>query len=135
MPFKSGKSPTDVAKKLNKTLTQDLPLDIEKGLFSMYTILSGTADYYVPVDTSALVQSRTSRIRKAGDNYRLTYGYYTEYAQYLHESRNWEPKPPGTPGKPNGGYNPNAKPGWLNLAWNEAGDEARKAFARIIEPK
>lgn len=101
----------------------------------MYATLSGTADYYVPVDTSDLVKSRTSRIRQEGTDWRMTYGYYTGYAQYLHESTNWQPKPPGSPGKPNGGYNPNAKPGWLNLAWDESGDEARRVFARIIEPK
>ena len=106
----------------------------------MYTILSGTADFYAPVDTRNLIQSRTYRIRKTVGAWRLTYGYYAtskkgyNYAAHLHETTGWEPKPPGTPGKPNGAYNPNAQPDWMNIAWNEAGDEALAAFGRMIEP-
>jgi hypothetical protein len=135
MPFKPGKTPADVARKINKALTEDLPADIERGLFTMYTTLAGTADFYVPVDTSALVQSRSYRLRHNGSGWTLTYGYYTDYAAALHERHDWQPKPPNTPGKEGGGYNPNAKPEWMNIAWNEVGDDAVKNFARMIEPK
>ena len=57
MPFKKGKSPADVAKRINKALTEDLPKDIERGLFDMYTTLSGHADFYTPLDTGALRNS------------------------------------------------------------------------------
>ena len=135
MPFKPGKTPADVAKKINKALTVDLPANIERGLFSMYTELAGTADFYVPVDTSALVQSRSYRIRPSGDGWQLTYGYYTDYAAALHERTDWQSKPPNTKGKKGGGYNENAKPNWMNIAWNEVGDGAVKLFGRMIEPK
>ena len=135
MPFKAGKSPADVAKKINRALTQDLPKDIERGLFTMYTHLAGTADSYVPEDTTMLVQSRSHRIRRNNDNWRLTYGYYTDYASALHERDNWNPRPPNTRGKKGGAYNPDAKPHWMNIAWNEVGDEAQKLFANMIEPK
>lgn len=134
MPFKPGKSPSAVSSRLRFILESELPKDIERGLFTMYTTLSGAADFYVPVDTSTLVKSRTYRIRQEGGKWRMTYGYYTDYAAALHERTDWQPKPPGTPGKPNGGYNPNAKPGWMNIAWNEVGDEAVRNFARMIEP-
>ena len=134
MPFKAGHSPTDVSKRLQKILTTDLQKDTEAGLFAIYATLSATADYYVPVDTSDLVQSRTSRIRKQGSDWVMTYGYYSDYAAALHERTDWNPKPPNTPGKKGGGYNPNARPDWLNLAWQESGDEAMSIFARIIEP-
>jgi len=101
----------------------------------MYATLSGTADYYVPVDTAALVKSRTSRIRRDGNEFKLTYGYYTNYAAYLHDNYDWKPKPPNTDGKKGGGYNPNARPDWLNIAWNEAGDDAMRVFKRIVEPR
>ena len=78
MPFKAGKSPADVARKINKALTEDLPKDVERGLFTMYTILAGEADFYVPVDTSTLVKSRSYRVRDNGNGWRMTYGYYTD---------------------------------------------------------
>tara|TARA_S200002703_G_scaffold90114_1_gene77743 strand:+ start:2161 stop:2565 length:405 start_codon:yes stop_codon:yes gene_type:complete len=134
MPFKQGKSPADMSRKIKKILETELPANIEKGLYSMYTILGGKADYYTPVDTTNLVQSRTYRISNTGDGWRMTYGYYTDYAAALHNGANWQPKPPGTPGKTNGGYNPNAKPGWMTIAWNEQGENAIKAFGRMIEP-
>lgn len=135
MPFKSGKSPADVARKINKALTEDLPKDVERGLFTMYTILAGEADFYVPVDTSTLVKSRSYRVRDNGNGWRMTYGYYTDYAAALHERADWNPKPPNTPGKKGGGYNPKAVSNWMNVAWNEVGDDAVRAFANMIEPK
>lgn len=135
MPFKQGKTPADIARKINKALTVDLPADIEAGLFAMYTVLGSQADFYVPVDTSALVQSRSYRIRKSGEGWQLTYGYYTDYAAALHERTDWMPKPPNTKGKKGGGYNPNAVSNWMNVAWNEVGDDAVRAFANMIEPK
>lgn len=135
MPFKQSKSPSDVSKRIVQILTSDLSENIERGLYTMYTILSGTADYYVPVDTSSLVKSRTYRIRSESGQWRMTYGYYSEYAQYLHDSNKWSPKAPGTPGKPNGGYNPNAQSNWLNIAWSEVGQDAIKQFANMVKPK
>ncbi|QGZ13103.1 hypothetical protein [Alteromonas phage XX1924] len=135
MPFKQGKSPADVAKRINKALTQDLPKDIEKGLFTMYTHLAGTADFYVPIDTGALIKSRSHRIRKNGEGWTLTYGYYTDYAAVLHNRNNWRPRLPNSKGKNGGGYNENARSQWMNVAWNEVGDEAKKLFANMIEPK
>ena len=135
MPFKAGKSPADVALKVNKALTEDLPRDVERGLFTMYTILAGTADFYVPVDTSTLVKSRSYRIRKTRNNWRLTYGYYTDYAAALHNKNNWLPRPPNEGGKKGGGYNPNAQFDWMNIAWNEVGDEAMIAMGQMVEFK
>ncbi len=143
MPFKSGKSPSDVSRKIKDALERELPKDIERGLYTMYTVLGGASDYYVPVDTNNLVRSRdqTVRIRKEQGGWRLTYGYfaYTEdgfdYAKYLHETTDWKPKPPGSQGKQGGGYNPNAQPDWLNLGWRDAGQRAISAFAKKVEPK
>jgi len=134
MPFKQGKSPADIARKINKALTVDLPKDVEKGLFTMYKHLASHADFYVPVDTTTLVKSRSYRIRDNGSGWRLTYGYYTDYAAALHERTDWQPKPPPK-GEGGGGYNPDAKPNWMNIAWQEEGDQAVKLFANMIEPK
>jgi hypothetical protein len=135
MPFKQGKTPADVARKINKALTVDLPKNIESGLIGMHNELAGTADFYVPIDTSALIQSRSYRIRPSSEGWTLTYGYYTDYAAALHERADWQPKPPNTKGKKGGGYNENARPNWMNIAWNEVGDDAVRTFGRLIEPK
>jgi hypothetical protein len=134
MPFKPNKSPADVARRINKALTVDLPKDVERGLSVMYSILGSQADFYVPIDTAALIKSRSKRFRKSGDKYKLTYGYYSDYAAALHERTDWSPRPPNTAGKKGGGYNPNARPDWMTIAWNEVGDEAVKNFVRMIEP-
>ena len=135
MPFKVGKAPSDMTRKLDQILKQGLSKNVEAGLNAMYMVLSATADYYVPEDTTSLIMSRSFRIYPNGDGWRLTYGYYTDYAYYLHEYQNWQPKPPGTPGKPNGSYNPNAKPDWLNIAWRESGQDAVNAFGAIVGRK
>ena len=152
MPFKKGKPPADVAKRINKALTEDLPKDIESGLFTMYTILSGTADFYTPLDTGALRNSKSYRIRQNGDKWVMTYGYYTDYAEALHSPKEggkmdgWKPVDPYErewrtvkasefKGSGTGGWNPSATQGWMDIAWNEVGDDAVKNFARMIEPK
>lgn len=151
MPFKPGKSPSDVSSRLRFILESELPKDIERGLFTMYTTLAGAADYYVPVDTATLVKSRTYRIRNEGGKWRMAYGYYTDYAEALHSPTRggkmdgWKPVDPYERewrsksasefvGGGTGGYNPNARQGWMNIAWNEVGDEAVRNFARMIEP-
>lgn len=135
MPFKTGKTPADVARKINKALTQDLPKDVERGLFTMYTHLASHADECTPIDTGALRQSKSYRIRDNGNGWRLTYGYYTDYAAALHERTDWKPKPPPKGEDGGGGYNPEAKPNWMNIAWQEEGEQAVRLFANMIEPK
>lgn len=129
MPFKPGKSPADVNKELSKKITTEIPNNIQMGLYSMYQVLSATADNYVPVDTTDLVKSKSFRIENLGaGQFRMTYGYYTEYARYLHESFDWSPRPVGAPGKRGTQWNPNAKPKWLDLAWQESGKKSVEAF-------
>lgn len=135
MPFKAGKSPADVARKINKALTEDLPKDVERGLFTMYTHLAGMADFYVPIDTGSLVDSRSYRMRKNAEGWRMTYGYYSDYAAALHERTDWNPKPPPKGEDGGGGYNPEARPNWMNIAWQEEGEQAVRLFANMIEPK
>ena len=132
MPFKPGKSPKDVTKRINKVLTTALAKDIQRGLLAMYSVLGGRADFYVPVDTGNTRNSRRFSIDQNVTGWRLTYGYYNDYVKYLYFSRDWKPKPPGTPGKRTGGYNPEAQPDWMGIAWREAGDIAVKAFAKEI---
>ena len=138
MPFKAGKKPSDVSKKIDLIMKKGLPRKVNKGLFAMYNTLSATANYYVPVDTSTLIKSRAQKIRRNGNKWRLTYGYYTKYAAALHSPKpsgkmnGWSPVRPGTKGKKGGGYNPNARQGWMDIAWDVSGEEALRIFKRIV---
>jgi hypothetical protein len=128
MPFVKGKAPSDVNKRLSKMAEKTLPDNIKQGLYSMYQVLGSAADFFVPVDTTDLIKSKSFKITQSGFKFTLTYGYYTEYAAYLHESFNWNPRPVGAPGKKGNQWNPNAKPKWLDLAWKQSGKDAIVSF-------
>ena len=120
MPFKQGKSPKDIAKKVNAKIDHIINDQLEGALTAVIFAIGGKADFYVPVDTNALMTSRTTNVTPYRNGYRATLGYggpKASYALALHGTSTysplWKPKPPGTPGKPTGGYNPIATPGWI----------------------
>lgn len=113
MPFKSGKSPKDLTSKVGKRLVKIQGKQTEKVLTHLAYRIGGNADFYVPTDTLALLNSREIKVKATEKGYRATIGYYQSYAGYLHESTNWSPKPVGTAGKKTGAYNPNASARWI----------------------
>lgn len=123
MPFKSGKSPKNVAEKINKKLDHIANEQLEESLTAVIYAIGGRADFYVPVETNALMNSRETPVVKHKDGYRATLGYYQEYALALHGSATytplWKPRPRGAPGKPKGGYNPSATPRWIDRGVDE----------------
>jgi hypothetical protein len=136
MPFKPGKSPKDVAKKVNDKIEHIANVQLEGALTAVIFAIGGRADFYVPVDTNALMNSRETHIIPHNNGYRATLGYYQNYALALHGTATysplWKPKPPGTPGKPTGGYNPSARPGWIFMGVNETDVEGIFAEAMKI---
>ena len=117
MPFKKGKSPKDLANKINAKVNEVSGEKVEKALTTVAFAIGGAADFYVPVDTNALMNSRATSVIASGNGYQAKITYGTDYAAALHGTANysplWKPKPAGTPGKKTGGYNPDAKPGWI----------------------
>ena len=117
MPFKQGKSPKDIAKKVNAKIDHIVNDQLEGALTAVIYAIGGRADFYVPVDTNDLMNSRETHVVPYKNGYRATLGYYQNYALALHGTSTysplWKPKPPGTPGKPTGGYNPIATPRWI----------------------
>ena len=120
MPFSPGKSPQDVAKKVNGKINHIINDQLEGALTAVVYAIGGRADFYVPLDTNALITSRAVHISPYNKGYRATLSYggpKAPYALALHGTSTysplWKPKPPGTPGKPSGGYNPSATPGWI----------------------
>lgn len=137
MPFK--KNFDSVNANIKKAFGEKLNRDIEAGLYSLGLDLGAESDHYVPVETADLVNSRTQRVEDSGNMVTLTLGYYQTYAAALHSPKKgskldgWKPKPVPSPGKLTGGYNPNARQGWLNVAWRDNGDKLLKDFAEDIK--
>ena len=120
MPFPPGKSPQDVAKKVNEKIDHIINNQLEAAVTTVTYAIGGKADFYVPVDTNALMNSRAVHVAPHKNGYRATLSYggpKASYALALHGTATysplWKPKPRGAPGKPTGGYNPSAKPGWI----------------------
>jgi hypothetical protein len=136
MPFKSGKSPKDVAKKVNDKIDHIVNVQLEGALTAVVYAIGGRADFYVPVDTNALMNSRETHVIPHKNGYRATLGYYQNYALALHGTATysplWKPKPPGTPGKPTGGYNASARPGWIFIGVAETDVEGIFAEAMKV---
>jgi hypothetical protein len=136
MPFKSGKSPKDVAKKVNDKIDHIVNVQLEGALTAVVYAIGGRADFYVPVDTNALMNSRETHVIPHKDGYRATLGYYQNYALALHGTATysplWKPKPPGSPGKPTGGYNASARPGWIFIGVAETDVEGIFAEAMKV---
>ena len=144
MPFKAGKSFRDVNNKIDDLANKEIPRKIESGLYSVATSLGGYADFYVPVDTNALMNSREHRVTARGNNFVATVGYYQKYAAALHSPKSggkmdgWNPRTPemraesksakNYTGRATGGFNINAKQGWLNIAWEWKGEELLRKF-------
>jgi hypothetical protein len=139
MPFKSGKSPQDVAKKVNDKIDHIINDQLEGALTAVIYAIGGKADFYVPVDTNALMTSRAVHIAPHNKGYRATLSYggpKASYALALHGTATysplWKPKPPGTPGKPTGGYNASARPGWIFMGVAETDVEGMFAEAMKV---
>jgi len=137
MPFKPGKSPSDLAKKVENDLKVIAGPKLERALSVVAYAIGGRADMYVPIDTSALLNSRQVNIIDTEGGYRAIIGYYQSYALPLHSPKpggkmdGWKPRIPGTPGKPRGGYNADAKQGWILAAVEEL--DVKDIFKRALE--
>ena len=138
MPFKSGKSFNDVNKRIRDFTDDILPKRIQGELYDLITALGGYADDYTPIDTVTLRNSRTQTVNPSPTGFRATLGYYTGYAAALHNPKEggrldgWKPKPVPSPGKKTGAYNPQARQGWINIAWAQYGPELLEEFAEGI---
>jgi hypothetical protein len=148
MPFKKGKAPKDLNKKIEEFVNKEIPQRTEAGLYSLAVALGGYADFYVPVETNALMNSRQHRVAKVGNNLVATVGYYQKYAAALHSPKpggkmdGWKPRTPemraqlksakNYTGRGTGGFNINATQGWLNVAWKWKGEELMEKLRERI---
>lgn len=93
-------------------------------------VVQSRAQYYTPLDTNALINSQYREIKKDGNKWVVRIGYTQNYAAPLHSPETkmvgWKPRPPDSPGKRGGGYNPNAREGFLTLGLNESEDNIQQ---------
>ena len=124
---KSGKSVTHQVRDINKRYRETVGQisDNQEKVVTAILILAQTrASYYTPQDTNALINSQYRRIIQNDDGKIVgRVGYTQNYALALHGDENktplWNPRPPNTPGKKGGGYNPNASPRFLERGFND----------------
>ena len=98
--------------------------------------LQSKAEFYTPQDTNALINSQYRRVTREGNNTIGRVGYTQSYAAALHGIQGmgipiWSPKPPNTPGKKGGGYNPNAVPYFLQRGARESIDEMLEVAVKL----
>lgn len=95
-------------------------------MVAILATIGSNAAQYVPIDTATLLNSQFRTVEKGPTGLVGRIGYTQEYAAALHERMDWQPKMPGTPGKPNGGYNPDAQPGYLARGVEESREQIKK---------
>lgn len=90
------------------------------------------AAVYTPIDKSLLINSSFRDVRQVGSKTFGKAGYTQGYAAAIHDREGWRPKRPGTPGKRTGGYNPSAKPKFLEAGFEETQAQQNAAVRRIM---
>lgn len=105
-----------IRKNVQTVVHGKIPLKIERALTAIGVVVGNRAIEFTPLDTGALINSQDRDVREYMGGYRLSIVYTQSYAAALHNRDDWKPRPPGSPGKPNGGYNPRAIPEWMDAA-------------------
>lgn len=98
----------------------------EQCMTQILAVILANSKFYVPIDTSALSNSDFRSVEQTATGWRGRVGYTAAYAAALHERTDWQPRPPGSPGKKGGGYNPNATPAFLERGAAESRDEIQR---------
>lgn len=107
----------------------------EKVVTSILILAQTKATFYTPQDTNNLINSQYRQVRREGNSTRGRVGYTQDYALALHgdqtKSPLWKPRPADSPGKKGGGYNPNAKPRYLERGAEEEIDNMRRVIIEM----
>jgi hypothetical protein len=121
MPIKKASNPQRLFTKVGQIT--------EKAMTEILAVIDAQSAQYVPIDTAALINSRFRRVETTATGIVGTVGYTQAYAAALHERTDWKPKPPNTPGKKGGGFNPDATHHFLSRGV----EESRAMIKKIIE--
>lgn len=113
---------------VRKVFKGQIPRRIERSLTSIGIVVGNKALERTPLDTSALINSQDRLLYRTSTSYTMAIIYTQAYAAALHEREDWKPRPVGSPGKPDGGFNPNATPKFLT----SAGDDSMGIIEKIV---
>jgi len=121
-------------------------------VFTAAALIKARAQQYVPLDTGALQNSSpVSKAEEIGGNIvRSTIQYLQDYASYLHDPKpggkmdGWQPVLPEVRAMKmsaknypasgvSGGFNPDARQGWLYIGAEEAKPAVDAAFKEIMK--
>ena len=126
---KTGKSVTQQIKSVNdryKKTVGDIDERQERVVTAILIPIQSNAAFYTPQDTNALINSQYRRIVVNQNGLIIgRVGYTQDYALPLHERADWMPRPPNSPGKRGGGYNPNATHHFLERGARDSIDEIK----------
>lgn len=92
----------------------------ESVMTEIISAIGTRANFYAPLDTSALINSQFREVARSGSGVRGRIGYTQNYAAALNDRDDWTPQSAQTRPIGTGGYNPNARPGYLVQGAGEA---------------
>lgn len=142
MPVKTSGPP--ISRTVQRTINR-----LEKAVTSALSIIGTSAAQWVPIDTGALINSQYRSVTINGTKLEGVIGYAQAYALPLHSPKKggrldgWRPVTPWdramrmsaqnypTSGM-SGGYNPDARQGWITLAVQENQKEIDDLIANAL---
>lgn len=92
----------------------------ERTLTMVVMAIQTRSAYYVPQDTTALINSNFRDIIMTGSGMKGVVGYTQNYAAALENRTDWSPRAPADRPSGTGAYNPNAQPGFLTQGADDA---------------
>lgn len=123
----------NVKKNLDAFARKRIPEKVERAITEVMIIGMSKALEYTPIDKNLLMNSSFREVRLGKGKATGKAGYTQSYAAAIHDRTDWKPKRPGTPGKPTGGYNPSAKPKFLEAGFEETLPLQKAAVKRILK--
>ena len=129
MPAKSGKGGKELKQKYSVFVGKMKGPKTESAMALVLSIGMTGAKELAPLEYGTLMNSAFRRIDKVEKGIRGVAGFTGgvskkgfNYALYLHENRNWSPRPPDKKAGP--AYNPNAKPKYLERGFTDSSQRA-----------
>ena len=115
-----------IQRNAKEILTRRIPMQVERALTTVGTIVANKAQEYTPVEYGILQNSQYRVVEATANGYQVAVGYIADYAAPLHNRTNWQPRPPDQKAGP--AWNPNATPKFLE----RAGLEEQTTVTRIM---
>jgi len=122
MPAKSGKNGASVKRKYAKMVGKMIGPRTESAMAKVLSTGMTGAKELAPLEYGTLINSAFRRIEYTQHGIRGIAGFTAAYAIYLHENRNWSPRPVSMKKGP--GWNPNAKPKFLERGFTDSSQRA-----------